>query len=231
MIAQQEALNTLRDRMSAMLAGTSGPALVVDDAGWVAYQQGVRSRDRIEAPAADRSILIPGAGLCLPEKVTGGWLLRPTGDRRASVTLRMRQDPPVLDIHSGTDPLVVPLTPRRAQILAAVTSAGLRGSVPPTSASASTGTATTWSPSAQRSRVCADRSEPCSPPAPIGGPKASTRGWSEGQSNCVAGSWKPHPVAQVLPISPAVAPRPTTARPRGLGWRSRVTRSPVPSVP
>ena len=51
MIAQQEALNTLRDRMSAMLAGTSGPALVVDDAGWVAYQQGVRSRDRIEVPA------------------------------------------------------------------------------------------------------------------------------------------------------------------------------------
>ena len=87
----------------------------------------MRSRDRIEAPAADRSILIPGAGLCLPEKVTGGWLLRPTGDRRASVTLRMRQDPPVLDIHSGTDPLVVPLTPRRAQILAAVTSAGSAG--------------------------------------------------------------------------------------------------------
>ena len=127
MIAQQEALNTLRDRMSAMLAGTSGPALVVDEAGWVAYQQGVRSRDRIEVPAADRSILIPGAGLCLPEKITGGWLLRPTGDRRASVTLRTKQDPPVLDIHSGTEPLVVPLTPRRAQILAAVTSAGSAG--------------------------------------------------------------------------------------------------------
>ncbi|UVI36748.1 GAF domain-containing protein [Brevibacterium spongiae] len=127
MIAQQEQLNTLRDRMSAMLAGTPGPALVVDDAGWVAYQQGVRSRDRIEVPAADRSILIPGAGLCRPEKITGGWLLRPAGDRRASVTLRTSADPPVLEIHSGDEPFVVPLTPRRAQILAAVTSAGPSG--------------------------------------------------------------------------------------------------------
>ncbi len=127
MIAQQEQLNSLRDRMSAMLAGSPGPALVVDDEGWVAYQQGVRSRDRIEAPAADRSILIPGAGLCLPERITGGWLLRPTGDRRASVILRTAADPPVLDIDSGADPFVVPLTPRRAQILAAVTSAGAAG--------------------------------------------------------------------------------------------------------
>jgi hypothetical protein len=90
--------------MSAMLAGSPGPALVVDDEGWVAYQQGVRSRDRIEAPAPDRSILIPGAGLCLPERITGGWLLRPTGDRRASVILRTAADPPVLDIDSGADP-------------------------------------------------------------------------------------------------------------------------------
>jgi hypothetical protein len=80
MIIRQEQLNSLRDRMSAMLAGTPGPALVVDEAGWVAYQQGVRTRDRIETPAPDRSILIPGAGLCLPEKITGGWLLRPSSD-------------------------------------------------------------------------------------------------------------------------------------------------------
>jgi hypothetical protein len=127
MIAQQEQLNSLRDRMSAMLASTPGPALVVDDEGWVAYQQGVRSRDRIEAPAADRSILIPGAGLCLPERITGGWLLRPAGEHRAAVTLRTSAEPPVLDIDSGSDPFVVPLTPRRAQILEAVTSAGPTG--------------------------------------------------------------------------------------------------------
>ncbi|MBU5890039.1 hypothetical protein JVV71_22270, partial [Vibrio cholerae O1] len=72
-------------------------------------------------------VLIPGAGLCLPERVTGGWVLRPAGDRQTSVTLRLETDPAVLDVASSADPLVVPLTPRRAQILAAITSAGQAG--------------------------------------------------------------------------------------------------------
>lgn len=130
MILAQEALSTLGDRMSAMLAGTSGPALVVDDEGWVAYQQGIRSRDRIEAPTQDRTILIPGAGLCLPERITGGWLLRPSGgedSQAVSVTLRLSVQPAVLDIDSRTEPLRIPLTPRRAEILAAITSAGAAG--------------------------------------------------------------------------------------------------------
>ncbi len=127
MIIQQEQLSSLRDRMSAMLQGVHGPALVVDDEGWVAYQQGVKSRERIDVPAPDRSILIPGAGLCLPEKISGGWLLRPSGDRQASVVLRLSRNPAVLEILSDSDPLVVPLTPRHAQILAAVTSAGAAG--------------------------------------------------------------------------------------------------------
>src|SRR5699024_4973427 len=99
-------------------------------AAWVAYQQGVRSLDRIEAPTADRSILVPGAGLCLPEKITGGWLLRPSGgeeDRPVSVTLRLSVDPAVLEIDSSTEPLTIPLTPRRAQILATITEAGPAG--------------------------------------------------------------------------------------------------------
>lgn len=87
MIAQRDQLNSLRDRMSAILAGTPGPALVV-------------------------------------ERIIGGWLLRPTGERRASVILRTSAGLPVLDIDSGADPIVAPLTPRRGQILAAVTSAG-----------------------------------------------------------------------------------------------------------
>lgn len=127
LIIQQEQLSNLRDRMSTMLQGSQGPALVVDDAGWVAYQQGVRSRDRIEVPSPDRTILIPGAGLCLPERITGGWLLRPSGDRQAAVVLRLSSDAAVLEVHSGADPLTVPLTPRHAQILEAVTSAGTAG--------------------------------------------------------------------------------------------------------
>lgn len=127
MIIQQEHLTSLRNRMSAMLQGTHGPALVVDDEGWVAYEQGVRSRDRIDVPAPDRSILIPGAGICMPEKIAGGWLLRPSGDRRASVVLRLSQSPAVLEILSDSDPLIVALTPRHAQIVGAVTSAGAQG--------------------------------------------------------------------------------------------------------
>lgn len=129
-LIQQEQLSSLRNRMSTVLSGSHGPALVVDDDGWVAYQQGVRSRDRIEVPAPDRTILIPGAGLCLPEKITGGWLLRPADtvdDAQVSVTLRQTSQPAVLEINSGGDPLTVPLTPRRAQILAAITSAGPSG--------------------------------------------------------------------------------------------------------
>ena len=130
LIIQQEALNGLRDRMSPMLRGTRGPALVVDDEGWVAYQQGVGARDRIEAPREDRTILIPGAGLCSPERVTGGWLLRPSrnaGDRTVAVTLRCSTSPATLEIDSDTGPLTIPLTPRRAEILSAVTSAGDAG--------------------------------------------------------------------------------------------------------
>ena len=129
-LIQQEQLSNLRNRMSTVLSGSRGPALVVDEDGWVAYQQGVQSRDRIEVPVPDRTILIPGAGLCLPEKVSGGWLLRPSSDvegGQISVTLRQAAQPAVLEISSGTDPLNVALTPRRAQILAAITSAGAAG--------------------------------------------------------------------------------------------------------
>lgn len=129
-LIQQQQLSSLRNRMSTVLSGSRGPALVVDEEGWVAYQQGIRSRDRIEAPVADRMILIPGAGLCLPEKVDGGWLLRPSGDlenSRVSVTLRHTSAHDVLEIESSTGPLVIPLTPRRSQILAAITSAGPAG--------------------------------------------------------------------------------------------------------
>lgn len=41
--------------------------------------------------------------------------------------LRLSSDPAVLEVHSGADPLTVPLTPRHAQILEAVTSAGTAG--------------------------------------------------------------------------------------------------------
>ena len=129
-LIRQEQLSSLRTRMSTVLNGSRGPALVVDDEGWVAYRQGVQSQERIEVPASDRTILIPGAGLCIPERVTGGWLLRPSADinaQQVSVVLRQTARSAMLEIESSSDPFVVPLTPRRAQILSAITSAGPAG--------------------------------------------------------------------------------------------------------
>ncbi|GAA0037427.1 GAF domain-containing protein [Brevibacterium metallidurans] len=127
LLGHQEQLGTLRTRYSTILGGSREPALVVDDDGWVAYRQGVTTRDRIDVPAADRTVLIPGAGLCLPERVPGGWLLRPAGERHTSVVLRLDARPAVLEVRSAEEPLVVPLTQRHAQILAEVTSAGVDG--------------------------------------------------------------------------------------------------------
>ncbi len=73
LLGHQERLGGLRDRYSPMLSASREPALIVDDDGWVAYRQGVTTRERIEAPIPERTVLIPGAGLCLPERVTGGW--------------------------------------------------------------------------------------------------------------------------------------------------------------
>lgn len=127
LLGHQEQLGTLRTRYSTILGGSREPALVVDNDGWVAYRQGVSTRDRIDVPAADRTVLIPGAGLCLPERVPGGWLLRPAGDRHTSVVLRLDSRPAVLEVRSAEEPLVVPLTQRHAQILVEITSAGADG--------------------------------------------------------------------------------------------------------
>ena len=72
-----------------MLATTTGPLLLVDDDGWVAHHAGVLVRDRIAAPRADRPVTVPGLGLCLPERLGEGWLVRP--DQRAvRLTARLR---------------------------------------------------------------------------------------------------------------------------------------------
>lgn len=127
LLSQQEQLATLRSRYSTLLGGSGEPALVVDDEGWVAYRRGVTTRDRIEVPDPDRTVHIPGAGLCVPERVAGGWLLRPAGIGRTSIVLRLRSEPAVLEVLSSETPHVVPLTPRHAQILEHITSAGAQG--------------------------------------------------------------------------------------------------------
>ena len=80
-----ERLDLLRRAVQPLLAGANGPLLVVDDHGWVAAQQGLAPRDRIDVPRADRAIAIPGFGPALPERLSDGWLIRPP-QTRASFT-------------------------------------------------------------------------------------------------------------------------------------------------
>ncbi|WP_148613689.1 GAF domain-containing protein [Nocardioides rubriscoriae] len=119
----QEGLDRLR-REAAPLVGV-GPLLVVDDHGWVAHQSGVAARDRIEAPRADRAVAVPGLGLCLPERLGHGWLVRPVSGP-VGLTARLGADG-VLEVLSGDEPWRTTLTRRHAQILGILATAGPAG--------------------------------------------------------------------------------------------------------
>ncbi len=107
----------------------AGPLLVVDEHGWVAHHSGIARRDRIAAPVANRSLAIPGLGLCLPERLGDGWLVRPTGlDHTITARLDLTAPGnPVLEVRSDSEPWRVALTPRHADLLARLGDAGPDG--------------------------------------------------------------------------------------------------------
>ncbi|NNG39469.1 GAF domain-containing protein [Flexivirga sp. ID2601S] len=120
-------LERLRQAAEPVVAAAGGPALVVDDAGWVAHSLGVSTRDRIAVPSADRPLAVPGLGLCLPERLDHGWLVRPSGgDRGVEARLELG-DSPVVEVRSEGEPWRIALSPRRAQILRELTRAGREG--------------------------------------------------------------------------------------------------------
>lgn len=124
----EEHLERLRRTAEPLLSGSNGPLLVVDDHGWVAAHQGVAVRDRVEAPRADRTLAVPGLGLCLPERLPHGWLIRPTGEGRTfTAVLDLTATPASLEVRVGDGPWRVPLTPRHAELLVAIASAGTGG--------------------------------------------------------------------------------------------------------
>lgn len=95
-------LDRLRAGAEHLLATTSGPVLIVDDDGWVAHQSGSPVRDRIAAPTDGRPVAVPGLGLCVPERIPGGWVVRQAGARQ-TITAHLTTDPSggsVLDVHS-----------------------------------------------------------------------------------------------------------------------------------
>lgn len=124
----EERLEQLRRTAEPLLSGANGPLLVVDDHGWVAAHQGVSVRDRVEAPRADRAVAVPGLGLCLPERLRGGWLIRPPVDGHAlAATLDLSTTPAMLEVRGGDQPWRVALTPRHADLLGAIGAAGPAG--------------------------------------------------------------------------------------------------------
>ncbi|WP_344008014.1 hypothetical protein [Nocardioides lentus] len=126
----EEGLRRLRRSAEHVLAGVSGPHLLVDDHGWVAHHAGVSVRDRIAAPAERRALAVPGLGLCLPERLSEGWLVRPRGTPIAlAATLSRHDGRAVLEVGSGpgTEAWRSPLSPRHDALLRALVAAGRDG--------------------------------------------------------------------------------------------------------
>ncbi|UUW88421.1 GAF domain-containing protein [Pimelobacter simplex] len=123
-----ERLEQLRRTAEPLLSGANGPLLVVDDHGWVAAHQGVAVRDRVEAPQPDRALAVPGLGVCLPERLRGGWLIRPSASGPVlTAVLHLGAGPATLEVRGDDSPWRVALTPRHAELLTAIAEAGPAG--------------------------------------------------------------------------------------------------------
>ena len=123
----EQRLERLRQSARGVLSGVHGPLLLVDDHGWVAHQSGIAVRDRIEVPRADRLMAVPGLGLCAPERLGEGWLVRPREARADVVAELDLTASPVLRLRTDAEPWVTPLTRRHADVLVLLQRAGVRG--------------------------------------------------------------------------------------------------------
>lgn len=123
----EDRLERLRRAAAPLLATFNGPMLLVDDNGWVAHNSGIAVRERIAAPRADRALAIPGLGLCLPQPLADGWLVRPSGtDQAVNAELNLAHTP-TLEVSAGGEPWRSTLTNRHAEILLLLHAAGPTG--------------------------------------------------------------------------------------------------------
>lgn len=123
----QTRLERLRRTAEPVLAALRGPALVVDEDGWVAHQVGLAPRDRIAVPRSATAVAVPGLGVCLPERLTDGWLIRPAGPgRRVTATLDLACGP-LLTVHTEAEPWRAVLSARHADLLVLLHRAGPAG--------------------------------------------------------------------------------------------------------
>ena len=127
----QVRLEGLRRSAEHLLAAVRGPLILVDDHGWVAHHSGVAVRERIAAPHADKALAVPGLGLCMPERIAEGWLVRPVTVGVAvphTIVARLDlTDRPVLELGTGGEPWRTSLTKRHAELLARLALAGPGG--------------------------------------------------------------------------------------------------------
>ena len=120
-------LERLRRSAEHVVGTSAGPLLVVDDHGWVAHTAGVAGRDRIGVPRAGTPLAVPGLGLCLPERLAEGWVVRPAGPHRTIRAVLDLRESPLLEVRGDGEPWRAPLTRRHAEILALLHAAGPDG--------------------------------------------------------------------------------------------------------
>ncbi|MBF6358856.1 GAF domain-containing protein [Nocardia farcinica] len=123
---QQERLERLRTASMPALSAVRGPALLVDEHGWVAHAVGVAAGRRIAVPDAVRAVHVPGLGLCEAEPLNSGWLVRPRSvDDRIRLTLDL-SGAPVL-VARGESDWRRTLSTRHAEILLLLDRCGAAG--------------------------------------------------------------------------------------------------------
>lgn len=123
----EQHLERLRRSAEPVLGGVGEPLLVVDDDGWVAMRSGIAAGARVAVPREGLPIAVAGLGLCTPERLGDGWLLRPHRERAPmAVELDLAGDP-VVRVHGHDGPWSAGLTKRQAQVLALIARAGAEG--------------------------------------------------------------------------------------------------------
>ncbi|WP_041945010.1 helix-turn-helix domain-containing protein, partial [Tsukamurella paurometabola] len=122
--SHQAGLEQLRTVAAPLLAGITGPGLVVDTHGWVAAVGRLGHRARVTLPAVMEGshLWLPELGECTVEPLPGGWLLRPVATdslaERTRVTVDVRADrTPEVSVLGAAGQWRHQLSPRHAQIL------------------------------------------------------------------------------------------------------------------
>jgi hypothetical protein len=119
-------LDKLRAQAAPVLAAAGGPALVVDRHGWVVEAGGIAVPERLAPPCAEKPLLVPGLGWCVPEPLGAGWLVRRREDR-ADIDLELDLGASPRATVRGDVNWTRALSPRHAQILRVLADAGPGG--------------------------------------------------------------------------------------------------------